>query len=236
MNLIPSLSVRAMVTLSVAAFIAFAVTAQSATKRQARVSALAGTVTYAKGGSGDFRPVAVGDVLQEGDVIKTGAGSHVDIDLGNNVGIIQLTPSSTLALRTLTIDNGADVVTETDSELRQGALYFKVNKLAKASRFEIATPKGVAGIRGTAGYLTSEGQLTISEGLAGMAFSPTEVVIVKAGEMVSATDRQPRPAPGIVLREIVESLRDALTHGIGRDIRPFVPPVEPFISPVLPPE
>jgi hypothetical protein len=128
-------------------------------------------------------------------------------------------------------------VTETDLDLKSGALYFKVNRLAKAGRFEISTPKGIAGIRGTSGSMTADGQLTISEGMAGIAFpnnGGVDTFIVHEGETVGPTDRPPHAAPGQWLRDIVEALHDASTHGIGRDIRPFVPPLEPFISPALP--
>lgn len=217
--------------------VTFSASAQDARVRKASVTALAGDARYSSGG-GAFVPLPVGTKLNEGDVIKTGGGSHVDIDLGDNVGVVQVAPNSTLTVRTIrSTHTAAENVTETDLNLGAGALYFKVNHLAKAGRFEISTPKGIAGIRGTAGSMTADGQLTISEGMAGVAYpnnGGVDTFIVHEGETVGPTDRPPHPAPGQWLRDIVEALRDAATHGIGRDIRPFVPPVEPFISPVLP--
>jgi hypothetical protein len=206
--------------------------------REATVLALAGTARYSSGG-GSFSPVAIGTVLHEGDIVQTTAGSHADIDMSDNVGLLQVAPNSMVTLRTMkTTRTPADTVTETDLDLKKGTLYFQVNKLSKASRYEITTPKGIAGIRGTAGSVTADGQLTITEGLGGMAYpnnGGVDTFLVHDGETVGPNDRPPHPAPGEVLRDIVEALRDAATHGIGHDLKPFVPPVEPFISPVLPP-
>lgn len=231
-------SFKAMALVSVAALLAFPVAAQSK-KREAQVLGLAGNVTYSAGGGGTFTPLYIGTKLHEGDVIKTGGASHADIALGDNVGVVQVAPHSTCVVRTLTTtDTGAERVTETDLDLKEGAVFFNVNKLAKASRFEITTPKGIAGIRGTSGSMTADGQLTVQEGMAGAAFPNTtggvDTFIVNAGETVGPADKPSHAAPEQWLRDIVGALSDAATHGIGREFTPFVPPVEPFISTVLP--
>lgn len=237
MKLSPGITIKAVAVCAVAAFLT--ISAQAQTKsREAIVTALAGDARYSAGGSGEFTPVAIGTKLHEGDVIKTAAGSHADIDLGNNVGILQVTPKSTLALQTMKVtDTQADTVTETDLDLKEGAIFFKTSKLAKASRYEINTPKGVAGIRGTSGYINADGTLAIGEGIGGISYpngGSVETFVLKDGEMVGPNDKPPHPAPGQLLRDIVEALRDAATHGIGHDIQPFVPPVDFFVSPALP--
>jgi len=237
MKLSPGRFLKVMASLAVTALLNSSALAQDAKMREASVVALAGDARYSAGG-GAFVPLAVGTKLNEGDAIKTGAGSHVDLDLGGNVGVMQLAPNSTFTVRTIRATRTpADVVTETDLDLKQGTLYFKVNRLAKAARFEISTPKGIAGIRGTAGSMTSDARLTLSEGMAGIAFpnnGGVDTFIVREKETVAPDDRPPHAAPDELIREIIEALRDAATHGIGRDIQPFVPPVEPFISPILP--
>jgi hypothetical protein len=237
MKLSPESFLRVMASLVVAAVMVAPASAQNTKSREAMVTALAGDARYSSGG-GASAPVALGTRLHEGDVLTTTAGSHIDIDLGDNVGILQLAPNSTLALRTLkSTRTDAELVTETDTDLKKGMLYFKVNKLAKASRFEISTPKGIAGIRGTSGSITADGQFTINEGLGGIAYpnnGGVNTFVVHDGETVGPDGNPPQPAPGEVLRDIVEALRDAATHGIGHDIQPFVPPIEIFTSPVLP--
>src|ERR1051325_2476845 len=185
-------SFKAMALLSLVTTFAFSADAQSTRKREPHVTALAGDVRYSAGG-GNFVPVSIGTKLHEGDVIKTGRGSHVDIDLGNHVGLVQIAPHSTAVVRTATMtDTAADSVTETDFDLKEGAMFFKVNKLAKASRFEITTPKGIAGVRGTTGSMTADGVLTVGEGMAGAAYpnnGNVETFIVHGGETVGPTDK-----------------------------------------------
>jgi hypothetical protein len=226
-------TLKAVATLAIAALSTLHSQAQT-TPRTMLVTGIAGDVQYARGG-GAFSTVSVGTKLGKGDVVKTGVGSHIDIDTGDNTGQIQLAPQSSIAIDEVTkTRTGADLVTETQLSLNSGAMYARVNKLAKGSRYEIATPNGIAGIRGSTLSLTADGQLTMGEGEAAIAYGPNDVVVVKAGETVGPKDRPARPAPGQWLSDIVHALRDALTHGIGRELRPFVPPIEPFISPTLP--
>ena len=233
MKLSSTLTLKAVASLAIAAITTLHVQAQ-ATPRAVRVTGIAGDVQYSHGG-GSYGPIALGTKLGKGDVIKTGVGSHVDLDMGDNTGQVQLAPQSTLAIDEVTsTKTGADVLTETQLSLNSGAMYARVNKLSKGSRYEIATPNGIAGIRGSTLSLTADGQLTMGEGEAAIAYGPNDVVVVKAGETVGPKDRPPRPAPGQWLSDIVHALRDAVTHGLGKELRPFVPPVEPFISPALP--
>lgn len=212
--------------------------AQQTVDRVAVINAIAGDVRYSSK-DGAWVAAAIGIKLYAGDKVKTGAGSHADVDIGGNVGIIQVAPQSVFVIDKITsTDAGADRVTETQVSVNEGAIYAKINKLAKGSRYEIASPKGIAGIRGTAVYATADGQVTILDGSAGAAYpngaGGVDTFIVNAGQTVGPTDRPPHAAPGDVLRSIVEALRDAATHGIGREIPPFVQPLSPFISPVLP--
>src|SRR5205085_1468494 len=143
-------------------------------------------------------PLYVGTKLQKGDVVKTGNASHCDVILGHNVGSVQLTPNSTLGVNDLIANRGAgETVTDTQLELNQGALYAKINKLNKASRLEIKTPKGIAGVRGTTLYLTAAGVLTVGEGTAGIAYmnnGSVQTFVLHDGETVAPGDTQPRPA------------------------------------------
>ena len=218
--------------------VAFPAVAQKTVDRVARVNALAGDVRYSSK-DGAWVPASIGTKLFAGDKVKTGAGSHADIDLGGNVGIVQVAPRSLFVIDKITsTDAGPDRVTETQLSVNDGAIYAKINKLAKGSRYEIATPKGIAGIRGTAVYVTADGQVTVLDGQAGVAYpngnGGVDTYIVNSGETVGPTDRPPHAAPEDLLRGIVEALRDAAMHGVGRETAPFIQPLAPFISPVLP--
>jgi len=237
MKSIPEFSVKLVASLAVFSFTVFSAVAQTP-ERSGRVNAIAGDARYSSKG-GPYQPLSVGQRLYSGDSIKTGAGSHVDLDVGANVGIVQVTPQSTFVLDKLTVtEAGPDRLTETQLKVEMGAIYAKINKLGKGSRYEIATPKGIAGIRGSAAYVNADCKVTMVDGLAGVAFptpaGPVDTYLVHAGETVSPTDKPPHPASPDELRDIVEALRDACTHGMGPDFRPFALLPDQFISPVLP--
>lgn len=206
----------------------------SAADNDILVTAVGGNVVYSTGG-GAFVPLPVGTHLHRGDVIKTGPSSHADLEVGQSVGVIQITPETTFGITEATFNQTpADTVTATEFDLSTGAIYAKINKLAKASRYEIKTPKGIAGVRGTTIYLTANGDLTVGEGTAGIAYFGGGAFVLHDGQTISPGDNAPRTAPGVLLKEIIDSIWDATHHGIGRDLRPFVPPVDIFISPILP--
>jgi len=121
---------------------------------RAEVRAVQGTATYSAEGL-PARSVKVGAVLTSGTVIKTDPGSSVDLFLGNSAGLVRLAENSTLSLDKLVlIDTGAETAVEVQLHVPEGEMYFNVNKLSKASRYEIKLPTGVAGIRGTKGSVS----------------------------------------------------------------------------------
>src|SRR4026208_1559576 len=97
MKLTSGYSFKLAASLTVLSFTAFLVVAQTPVERIAQVNALAGDARFSTKG-GTFQPLALGTKLHQGDTIKTGAGSHVDLDLGGNVGIVQVAPQSTFVL------------------------------------------------------------------------------------------------------------------------------------------
>ncbi|MEQ2009162.1 MAG: FecR domain-containing protein [Limisphaerales bacterium] len=126
----------------------FAAGAQAASPGAAQVKKVVGTVTYtdAKGGG----PLTEGQILFQGATITTGAGSYADLFLGVNGDSLRVEADSTIALNKLEYTKAAEVVVNTELEVKKGATVANVvNKLSKASKYEIKTPAGVAGIRGT---------------------------------------------------------------------------------------
>jgi hypothetical protein len=59
---------------------------------------------------------------------------------------------------------GADTVTDTELDLRAGKIFGNVKKVSAASKYLVKMPTGVAGIRGTAFLLGSNGDVTVLEG------------------------------------------------------------------------
>ncbi len=118
---------------------------------RAQVQSLKGKATWSTN-SQMAQPLKVNSILPPGSTIKTGPDSSADLFLGHSAGVIRLGPDTTLTLDKLTMtDTGGDKVVDVQLNLPVGDMYFNVNKLSKASRYEIKVPNGVAGIRGTAG-------------------------------------------------------------------------------------
>lgn len=126
----------------------FAAAAQAATPGAALVKKVVGTANYtdARGGG----PLKEGDILMAGATITTGAGSYVDLDMGVNGNALRVEADSTLALNKLDYTRAGETVVNTQVEVKKGSSVSNViNKLSKASKYEIKTAAGVAGIRGT---------------------------------------------------------------------------------------
>ncbi|MDE3068363.1 MAG: FecR domain-containing protein [Verrucomicrobiota bacterium] len=79
--------------------------------------------------------------------------------------VIRVEGDSVLAIDKLAYtDTGAETATDTELDLRAGKVFGNVKKLSAMSRFEIKTPTGVAGIRGTAFTLSVDGTVTVYSG------------------------------------------------------------------------
>jgi hypothetical protein len=146
------------------------VNAQSTKQGKAQVRAVHGSARYSTG-SGAWLELKAGETLYAGSVVATAAGSHVDLYLGVNGPVVRVAEDSQMSLDKLTYtDTGADAVIETQLKLTKGTLIGSVRKLAAASRYEITTPAGVAGIRGTDYVITHTLILYILKGLAHVAY------------------------------------------------------------------
>lgn len=121
---------------------------QAATPGAAEVKKVVGTASYTDGSGGG--PIKEGQILMAGATITTGAGSYVDLDLKVNGNALRVEADSTLSLNKLEYTRAIETVVNTELDVKKGsAVANVVNKLSKASKYEIKTPAGVAGIRGT---------------------------------------------------------------------------------------
>jgi hypothetical protein len=127
----------------------FTASTQAATPGAAEVKKVVGTANYTDGQGGG--PIKEGQILMAGATITTGAGSYVDLDLKVNGNALRVEADSTLTLNKLEYTRAIETVVNTELEVKKGSTVANVvNKLSKASKYEIKTPAGVAGIRGTA--------------------------------------------------------------------------------------
>ncbi len=67
---------------------------------------------------------------------------------------VRMVGDTVLAIDKLSVsDTGVDSVSDTELDLRQGAIYNSVKKLSGASQYLIKIPNGIAGVRGTQFYI-----------------------------------------------------------------------------------
>jgi hypothetical protein len=89
-------------------------------------------------------PIAIGDAINEKDIITTGGSSSCDVRLGGS--LIRIKEKTSMQFSALTAEGGAEATT---LGLDAGKLLCKPKKLLKEDSFTIKTPTAVAGIRGT---------------------------------------------------------------------------------------
>ena len=64
--------------------------------------------------------------------------------------VVRVLANSTLVIDKLTTtSSGADTVSDTELDLKQGSIYASVKKLSPAAQYLVKTPTGIAGVRGT---------------------------------------------------------------------------------------
>ncbi len=182
--------------------------AQEAEAGSARVLRVVGDARYSLGDN-VWHDLKAGDIIKPGTVLQTASRSSLDILLLNKPESLaeQITPVPTLTYRpqgsvtanvvrlyentVLSVDKltatqtGADLVTETQLDLRAGKIFGSVRKMSGASRYEIKYPNGVAGIRGTVFIMYASGVIASYAGTVTEAYQipgqPQGVQTIGAG-------------------------------------------------------
>ncbi|NYT66856.1 FecR domain-containing protein [Alcaligenaceae bacterium] len=109
---------------------------------QARVSYLAGQATL------NGKPVVLGDMLSEGDVLTTSANGFVTLNLEDN-SISTITASSTVRVQRLRTFKSTGLL-DAIFTMEQGSVESAVApNNTGVGRFEIRTPVSITGVRGT---------------------------------------------------------------------------------------
>jgi hypothetical protein len=125
------------------------VQAQTFKQGNAKVSLIKGKATYSVDDA-VWVPLKIGTTLKPGSIVQTAPESIVDLNLGENGPVVRVAPNTKVTLDKLAYSgSGMDSVVDTRVSLQEGTIIGNVKKLAKASKYEIKTPNGVAGIRGT---------------------------------------------------------------------------------------
>jgi hypothetical protein len=183
----------------VALTMASTLAAQTVTQVKAKVVRIKGYARFTTGNN-VWQPLKVGETIRPGTVIQTGVerGSFVDLVLGDGSGaapvagsiaapeattskisyqpsaeqnMVRIWENSLLGIDKLTsMDTGADVVSETQLDLKAGRIFGSVKKMSAASKYEVKIPNGIAGIRGTIYEITAEGVVRVASGLVVLAW------------------------------------------------------------------
>ncbi len=159
-----------------------------------------------------------GAVLKQGATIRTDAMGVVDLYLGKNGPQVRLAPQTTLALSTLTYDEGAgETIVTTELGLTTGKIQGVVRKMSAASRYEVKTPVGTCGIRGTKYEITSTGRVTVESGFVDVMYTPPGASAPVKFEVPAGYTFDPMlnngqggviPTPGTIRDQLNQDLRD----------------------------
>lgn len=170
-----------------AAFLSASTTQAAPEQNKAVVRAVRGTANYSTDRGANWKALKVGTGLNQNSVIRTAPGSTVDLFMNENGPAVRVTENTTLGIDRLTIDRtGVDNVIETQLDLRNGRILGNVRKLAAASKYEVKTPQGVAGIRGTRYDISADGTVRVIEGQVVVVYIVNGVAstaTVNAGQM-----------------------------------------------------
>lgn len=116
---------------------------------KAIVRTIHGTVEYSADGS-SWNKLHVNMELDPGAKIRTAPDSTCDLNVNNSASVVRVLEDTTMSIPTMNrTGSGYEADTTTMLDLQSGILTGNVKKLAANSRYEITTPHGVAGIRGT---------------------------------------------------------------------------------------
>ena len=182
---------------------------------RAQVQSVKGKATWNTNG-GPVVPLKVNSILTAGTTIKTGPETSVDLFLGQSAGVIRVGENTTFSLDKLTVtDTGAEKAVDIQLGLPSGEMYFNVNKLSRASRYEIKVPNGVAGIRGTGGRILvppqggqKDMEIVLMDGNLVFAYlppgggAPIPVVLSAPPPVVWRPSTGTQPAPDDVVRNV----------------------------------
>ena len=213
-------------------------TATAQTMGKAKVVRIKGKARFTTGNN-VWQPLKAGDIIKPGAVIQTSGnnGDYVDLVLGDGKAplvssgpktavtpisyqpeseqnFVRISENSLLGIDKLTtLDTGADVVSETQLDLKAGRIMGSVKKMSAASKYEVKIPNGVAGIRGTVYDISALGFIRCSAGSIVIAYvgAGGKVVtqLVNAGQQFDAPTETFSPLPSTAMESMLRVQAEA---------------------------
>ncbi|MGA2176625.1 MAG: FecR family protein [Verrucomicrobiota bacterium] len=214
---------------------------------KAVVRAVHGNVEYESNGS--WLKMKVNMDLAPGVRIRTGPDSYTDLFV-NNSSTVRITQDTSMIIPEMFRVGpvrGAD--TETTLDLQTGTILGNVKKLSANSHYEIKTPHGIAGIRGTdfqvtcvsqpnGGYVVTftsvTGEVVVSA-IVGPPGTPPTVKVLRTGESWTPGQGDVVPTPQAVIAAAIDIIKN-LPGGIPPSVNIPTPPPKPppYTPPVTP--
>ena len=205
---------------------------QAAEAGKAVVRSIRGSAQYAEGGQ--WLPLKVGQLLKPGSSIRTANESQVDLFMDQNGPVVRLVENTTLGIDKLNYEvTGIDTVIETQLDLKSGRVLGIVKKLAHNSKYEIKTPNGVAGIRGTEYDVSATSVVRVISGSLVVVYVKSDgtvlTQVVNAGEMFVPSEGAVRTIPADQLSALVGEINDL--RGAPTAALTVEEPIRIFVSP-----
>jgi hypothetical protein len=194
--------------------------------------------------NGSWTPLRPNMELNPGVKLRTGPDSSADLSVNGNTSTVRIQENTTMVIPEMFRVGpvrGAD--TDTTLDLQLGTVLGNVKKLSASSRYEIRTPHGVAGIRGTdfqvtvvmetgGGYVVTftsvTGELTVSA-----VINPGEAPVVKVlrtGESWTPGNGDVLPTPPQVIQAALAEINSFPQGGEGNVNLPTPPHIPVFPS------
>jgi hypothetical protein len=201
--------------------------AQTTTDGIAKVVKISGDARYFLAGDSTPHVLKNGMILKSGTTIQTASGLNNYVDIVLNDSHAGAPPSATptdishyqpkaeqdgirifentvLLVDKLTVTKtGADIVTDTELDLKAGSILGTVKKLTPTSKYEVKIPNGVAGIRGTVYFISANGILRVLSGAVVIAYVGPDgnvvTQVVNAGEQFDTNTGLVTPINGETL-------------------------------------
>jgi len=185
-----------------------------------------------------WRKANVGASVSAHSMIRTDATATVDVFLGDNGPVVRVTKGTTLGFDKLDAeDTGVEKVIETQLDLKNGRILGNVKKMAAASKYEVKTPNGVAGIRGTEYSISADGVVHVVSGTVVVVYIidnvPLPPVTLTAG-MQSSPPANATLAVPVVGNQVVDGDFAQLVEIAGTTNPPPPPPPTTVPGPTIP--
>lgn len=145
----------------------------------ARVSFVTGTVSYVRAGAESA--VKSGDILQSGDLVKTGAASSAELYVKDQ-GIVRLSANSEMDIAALAQER-------TELKMKDGSAAFFLKKQGRNGEFTVTSPTAIAGVRGTVFLVdvqkSGDSKIALFDGAIELQNNQGQKIIMdKAGEAI----------------------------------------------------